>query len=86
MFKILWKLQKISVWGVVKILNRKWVIISRQISDSPPPQQGACEPIFSGLTGLCIHLLYPNLFRFQISIIPPTPSPPKKNNQNAPLT
>ena len=86
MFKILWKPQKILAWGVVEILNRKWVI-SRQISDSPPPQQGASKSIFSWLTGLCIHLLYPNLFRFQISII--RPPPPKKNvnnNQNAALT
>ena len=30
----------------------KW-IISRQLPDSPPPQQGASDPI-SGLTGLCV--------------------------------
>ena len=46
MFKILWKLQKVLDLGGFKILNMKWVI-SRQVSDSPPPQQGASEPIFS---------------------------------------
>ena len=51
------------------------------MSDSPSPQQGAPEPIFSGLTGLCIYLLYPNLFPFQISIIPPQ----KKQQQECPL-
>ena len=33
----------------------KW-IISGQVSDSPPPPQGASDPI-SGLTGLCLYLL-----------------------------
>ena len=56
----------------------KW-IISRQLPDSPPPQQGASDPI-SGLTGLCVYLFYPNLFPSQINIIsPPKPTvmPPK---------
>ena len=35
----------------------KWVI-SRQLPDSPLPQQGASDPI-CGLTGLCVYLLYP---------------------------
>ena len=39
---------KILDFGVV--LNMKWVI-SRQLPDSPPPQQGAADPV-SGLTGL----------------------------------
>ena len=46
-FKILEK-WKILDFGVV--LNMKW-IISRQLPDSPSPQQGASDPI-SGLTGL----------------------------------
>ena len=33
----------------------KW-IISGQVSDSPPPPQGASDPT-SGLTGLCLYLL-----------------------------
>ena len=43
-----WKLLDL---GVVKNKNMKW-IISRQIPDNPPPQQGNSDPI-SGLTGLC---------------------------------
>ena len=65
--------------GVVKILNMKW-IISRQIPDSPPPQQGASDFI-SGLTGSCVYLFYTNLFPSQINIIPPkktTVMPPLK--------
>ena len=46
-FKIL-ETWKILDFGVV--LNMKW-IISRQLPDSPSPQQGASDPI-SGLTGL----------------------------------
>ena len=42
--------------------------------DSPPPQQGASDPI-SGLTGLCVYLFYPNLFPFQINIISPKKQP-----------
>ena len=48
MCKILWKLQKILDLGVVKILNMEWVI-SRQVSDSPPPQQGASEPYLADI-------------------------------------
>ena len=44
----------------------KW-IISRQLPDSPPPQQGASDPI-SGLTGLFVYFFYPNLFPSQIKI------------------
>ena len=33
----------------------KW-IISRQIPDSPRPQEGASDPI-SGLTGLCVYVV-----------------------------
>ena len=43
------------IWGVIKNLNMKW-IISGQVPDSPPPPQGASDPI-SGLTGLCLYLL-----------------------------
>ena len=42
--------------------------------DSPPPQQGASDPI-SGLTGLCVYLFYPNLFPSQINIISPKKQP-----------
>ena len=45
----------------------KW-ITSRQIRDSPPPQQGASDPI-SGLTGLCVYLFFPYLFPSHINII-----------------
>ena len=38
----------------------KW-IISRQLPDSPPPQEGASDPI-SGLTGLCVYI--PSLPKF----------------------
>ena len=44
--------EKILDLGVVKNWNMKW-IISRQLPDSPPPQQGAFDPI-SGVTGLCV--------------------------------
>ena len=72
-FKIFEKKWKILDLGVVKILNMKW-IISRQMPDSPPPQQGASDFI-SGLTGLCVYLFYPNLFPSQINIIPPKKQP-----------
>ena len=48
--------------------------VTRQLPDSPLPQQGASDPI-SGLTGLCVHLFYPNLFPSQINIIPPKNQP-----------
>ena len=48
MFKILGKWENIR-FGVVKNWNMK-LIISRQLPDSPPPQQGASDPI-SGITG-----------------------------------
>ena len=44
--------EKILDLGVVKNWNMKW-IISRQLPDSPPPQQGAFDPI-NGVTGLCV--------------------------------
>ena len=47
----------------------KW-IIGRRLLDSPPPQQGASDPI-SGLTGLCVYLFYPHIFPSQINIISP---------------
>ena len=52
----------------------KWMI-SRQLPDSPPAQQGASDPI-SGLTGLCVYqelsnLFYPHTFPFQLNIISP---------------
>ena len=47
-------------FGVFKNWNMKW-IISRQLPDSPPPQQGASGPI-SGLTWLCLYLFYPHTF------------------------
>ena len=73
MFKILWKLQKILDLGVVKILNMKWVI-SRQVSDSTPPQQGASEPYLADifpwkvLKFLCKSLKSPWIFfKFECS-------------------
>ena len=50
MFEILGKGEILDL-GVVKNWNMKWVI-SRQLPDSPPPQEGASDPI-SRLTGLC---------------------------------
>ena len=44
-------------------------MISRQISESPPTQQGASDPI-SRLTGLCVYLFFPDLFPSEIKIIP----------------
>ena len=44
------------------------LVIGRRLPDSPPPQQGASDPI-SGLTGLCVYLFYPHIFPFQINII-----------------
>ena len=49
MFKILGKWENIGFQGVVKNWNMK-LIISRQLPDSPPPQQGASDPI-GGITG-----------------------------------
>ena len=43
MFEI-WGKGEILDLGVVKNWNMKWVI-SRQLPDSPPPQQGASDPI-----------------------------------------
>ena len=56
-------------------------IIGRQITDSPPPQQGASDPI-SELNGLYVYLFHPFLFPSHINNIPPPP-PQKKNNPNA---
>ena len=47
----------------------KW-IIGRRLLDSPPPQQGASDPI-GRLTGLCVYLFYPHIFPSQINIISP---------------
>ena len=44
------------------------LVIGRRLPDSPPPQQGASDPI-SGLTGLCVYLFYLHIFPFQINII-----------------
>ena len=52
MFEI-WGKGEILDLGVVKNWNMKW-IISRQLPDSSPPQQGASDPI-SALTGLCVY-------------------------------
>ena len=60
---------KILGLGVVKDWNMKW-IISRQLPDSPPPQQGASDPI-SALTGLCVYLFYPHIYPSQINIFFP---------------
>ena len=50
-------------------------MISRQLPDSPPAQQGASDPI-SGLTGLCVYqelcnLFHPHTFPSQLNIISP---------------
>ena len=58
---------KILDLGVVKILKKNR-IRSRKIPDSPPPQQGAFDPI-SELTGLCSYLFYPILFPSQVKVI-----------------
>ena len=58
---------KILDLGVVKILKKNR-IRSRKIPDSPPPQQGAFDPI-SELTGLCSYLFYPTLFPSQVNLI-----------------
>ena len=55
-------------------------MISRQKSESPPPQQGASDPI-SRLTGLCVYLFFPDLFPSEINIIPPV----KKKQPEFPL-
>ena len=75
MFEILGKGEILDL-GVVKNWNMKWVI-SRQLPDSPPPQEGASDPI-SRLTGLCtipgaacVYLFYPHIFPSQINIISP---------------
>ena len=47
-----WENGKTLDLGVVKNWNMK-LIISRQLPDSPPPQQGASDPI-SGITGTAI--------------------------------
>ena len=52
-------------------------MISRQISDSPPPPQGASDPI-SRLTGLCVYLFFPDLFPSEINIVS---FPPQKKKQ-----
>ena len=73
MFK-LWRKGENTGFGVVTNWNMKWMI-SRQLPDSPPAQQGASDPI-SGLTGLCVYqelcnLFYPHTFPSQLSIISP---------------
>ena len=62
-----WKNWKILDLGVVKILKKNR-IISKKIPDSPPPRQGAFDPI-SELTGLCSYLFYSNLFPSQVNVI-----------------
>ena len=57
-------------------------MISIQIPYSPPPQPGASDPL-SGLTGLCVHLFYPDLFPSEINII--SPPPPKKKHRDCPI-
>ena len=61
MFEIWEKSENIGK-GVVKNWKMKW-IIGRQLPDSPPPQQGASDPI-SGLTGLCVYLFHPVIYSF----------------------
>ena len=51
----------------------KW-IISRQLPDTLPPQQGVSNPI-NELTGLCAHLFQSNSFPSQINIISPEKQP-----------
>ena len=77
MFKF-WENGKILDLGIVKNLNEKW-IISRQLPDSPSPQQGASD-LISGRTGLYVYLFFPNLFLSQISIISP------QTDRDAPLS
>ena len=48
----------------------KWVEVDKYKSGSLPPQQDASKPI-SGLTGLCVYLLFPS----QINIICPPKHP-----------
>ena len=59
----------------------KW-IISRQIADSSPPQQGASDPI-SGLTSLWVYHFYPHLFSSQINIISRKKQPDYPLNKNS---
>ena len=57
---------------------------SRQKPDSPPPQQGASDPI-SELTGLCVYLSYTHdLFPSQINFIGPKKQPPCPLNMDLP--
>ena len=72
MFKILETSENIGFSVLLKI--KIWSEYSRQIPDSPPPQQGDSDPI-SGLTGLYVYLFYPNLFPSQINIISPKKQP-----------
>ena len=55
----IYKFEKMEIIGFrgSKNKNMKW-IISRQIPDNPPPQQGASDPI-SGLIGLCVYFFLP---------------------------
>ena len=65
MFKIFWKIGK-----VVKNCNIKWIISRQEVK----------YQIYHHLsiTGLCVYCFYPNLFPFQINIIPSHPPSPKK--------
>ena len=56
-------------------------MICRKLPDSPPPQQGASDPI-SGLTALVYVYTFPTLIYF----LPKSTSFPQKTNRNAPLT
>ena len=58
----------LDLW-VFKNWNMKR-IISRELPDSPPQQEGAPDPI-TGLTGLCVYLFYPHTFPSQINIVYP---------------
>ena len=49
-----WKIGQYSIWG---LLNLKYEVNSRQVTDSPPTRQGASERI-SGLTGMYMCIPY----------------------------
>ena len=56
-------------------------MISRKIPDSPPPQQGASNPIIR-LTGLCVYLSYTIYFLPESTSLPPPPTQKKEINKN----
>ena len=76
-----WK-NKVENIGFGFFLKLRHVIVSRQITDSPPPQQDASNSI-SGRTGLCVYLSY-TIYSFPSQHRPPPLLPPcQKNNQHA---